>query len=75
MQRKSARLQIMEERIIQLESLVAMQDKTIESLNEEIYRQQQDILHLRKRLERLEEKILQLQHPDEIAENERPPHY
>lgn len=65
----------MEERIIQLESLAAMQDKTIESLNEEIYRQQQDILRLNKRMERLEEKILQLQNPDEIAGNERPPHY
>ncbi|MDZ8118089.1 SlyX family protein [Pontiella agarivorans] len=65
----------MEERIIQLETLAAMQDKTIESLNEEIYRQQQDIARLTKRLERMEEKILQLQHPNEIAGNERPPHY
>ncbi len=65
----------MEERIIQLETLAALQDETINSLNKEIFRQQQDIGQLRRRLAALEEKLEKLQEPDQIAGNERPPHY
>ena len=65
----------MEERIIQLETLSAMQDETIRQLNDEIFRQQQDMATLRARLGRLEKKIAELAEPDQIAGNERPPHY
>jgi SlyX protein len=65
----------MEERIIKLESIVSMQDETINKLNEELFRQQQDAVRLRLRLEALEEKVAELDSPDEIAGNERPPHY
>jgi uncharacterized coiled-coil protein SlyX len=65
----------MEERINQLESLSALQDETIRSLNEEIFRQQQDTSKLRERLEALESKVAQMQQPAEIGGNERPPHY
>ena len=65
----------MEERINQLESLTALQDKTISDLNTEVFRQQQDIAGLRIRISKLEEKLEQLQPPDEIAGNEKPPHW
>ena len=65
----------MEERIIQLETLSAMQDETIRQLNEEIFQQQQDLTKLRARLELLEKKVAELDEPGQIAGNERPPHY
>lgn len=65
----------METRIIQLESLAAMQDQTILNLNEEIYRQQQDISRLSQRLEAVEERLRELQNGEDIAGNERPPHW
>ncbi len=65
----------MEKRIIQLETLSALQDEAIASLNAEIFRQQQDITKLRQRLDLLEQKIVELQQPEEISGNERPPHY
>ena len=65
----------MEERIIQLETLSAMQDEAIANLNTELFRQQQDAAQLRKRIERLEQKLVEMNEPEEIAENERPPHY
>jgi len=61
--------------MVQLETLSALQDETIRSLNEEIFRQQQDISKLWKRLNMLEEKLKDAQNPEEIAGNERPPHY
>jgi SlyX protein len=64
-----------EERIIQLESLAAMQDETIQQLNRELFRQQQDIARLQSVVDLLEEKITQLEGAEEIAGNERPPHY
>ena len=66
---------LMEERIIKLESLAAMQDETIGKLNEEIFRQQQDIARVQRRIDALEEKIADLDQSGEIAGNERPPHY
>lgn len=65
----------MEERIIKLETLSAMQDETIGKLNEEIFRQQQDIARLRRRLETIEAKLSEIGEPEEIAGNEKPPHY
>ena len=61
--------------MIQLETLSAMQDETIRQLNEELFRQQQDMAKLRARIERLEKKIAELDDPEPIAGNERPPHY
>ena len=65
----------MEERINQLESLTALQDKTIAELNAEIFRQQQDIRRLQQRLDALEERFAELREPDRIADNEKPPHW
>ncbi len=65
----------MEERINQLESLTALQDNTLAQLNNEVFRQQQDIARLRQRIEALEKKLEQIDQPDEIAGNERPPHW
>lgn len=65
----------MEERIIQLETLFALQDEAVASLNTELFRQQQDAAKLRQRIEQLEQKVADIQGPNEIAGNERPPHY
>ncbi len=65
----------MEERIIKLESLSAMQDETIATLNHELFRQQQDILRLKQRIESLEQKLAEFTPGDEIGGNEKPPHY
>ncbi len=65
----------MEERIIKLETLAAMQDETIGKLNEELFRQQQDIARLQRHIEMLEGKISELGDPEPVAGNERPPHY
>ncbi len=65
----------MEERIIKLETLSAMQDGTIRELNAEIFRQQQDTTRLRRRIENLETKLAAIGDPEEIGGNEKPPHY
>lgn len=65
----------MEERIIQLETLSALQDETIATLNQELFRQQQDVLKLTRRIDALEQKLAEFEQPDEIAGNEKPPHY
>ena len=65
----------MEDRINQLETLTAMQGETIAALNAEIFRQQQDMAGLQRRIETLEKKMEQLSQPGEIAGNERPPHW
>ncbi|MEN7972705.1 MAG: SlyX family protein [Verrucomicrobiota bacterium] len=65
----------MEERIIKLETLAAMQDGTIEKLNEELFRQQQDIARLQRHIDTIKKKVAELNEPDPIAGNERPPHY
>jgi uncharacterized coiled-coil protein SlyX len=66
---------VMQERIIKLETLAAMQDETIGKLNEELFRQQQDIARLQRHIEVIEQKIAELGDPDPVAGNERPPHY
>jgi uncharacterized coiled-coil protein SlyX len=65
----------MEKRIIQLETLSALQDETIAQLNKELFRQQQDFNRVLRRLESLEQKLEELQQSDQIAGNEKPPHY
>ena len=65
----------MQERIIKLETLAAMQDETINRLNEELFRQQQDIARLRRHIEIIEQKMAEFGDPEDIAGNERPPHY
>lgn len=65
----------MEERIVKLETLSAMQDGTIGELNQEIFRQQQDMARLRRRIETIEAKLAAIGDPEEIAGNEKPPHY
>ena len=65
----------MEERIIQLETVSALQDQMIQSLNEEVFRQQNDISRLRSQLEKLEKKMMELGESEQIGGNERPPHY
>ncbi len=65
----------MEERINHLESLSIMQDQTIAGLNKEIFRQQQDLARLQRRMAAIENKLVELNDPEPIAGNERPPHY
>lgn len=65
----------MENRIIQLETLITLQDDTIRNLNDEIYRQMKDLTRLADRIEIIEEKLKEVQQGDSIAGNERPPHY
>jgi uncharacterized coiled-coil protein SlyX len=65
----------MEKRIIQLETLSALQDETIAALNQEIFRQQQDLTRLQRRLSALEKKIEDVSQPGQIGGNEKPPHY
>lgn len=65
----------MEERIIKLETLSAMQDETVETLNKELYRQQQEIARLLRRIETLEKRFAQLGEAGESGGNEKPPHY
>ena len=65
----------MEDRINQLEALAALQDETLAALNKELFRQQQDLTGLQRRIEKLEQKMQQVAQPDETAGNERPPHW
>ena len=65
----------MKERMNQLETLAALQDETIAALNLELFRQQQDIAGLRQRIDALEKKLKQLEPADEIAGNQKPPHW
>lgn len=64
-----------EERLIQLESLSALQDRTIQQLNEELYTQQKMIRMLQERMEQMEQRVQILGEPGRIAGQERPPHY
>jgi len=65
----------MEERLIKLETISALQDETISKLNGEIFQQQQDIARLRRRIGELERRLNELAEPGEIGGNEKPPHY
>lgn len=65
----------MEDRITKLEVLATLQDETIGKLNDELFRQQQDIARLQRHIESLENRMAELAGPDSISGNERPPHY
>jgi len=65
----------MEERIIKLETLAALQDETISTLNEELFRQQQDTSRLMRQIKALEKKVGELEPSEQMAGSERPPHY
>ena len=65
----------MEERLIKLETISAMQDEMITKLNGEIFQQQQDIVRLRRRIDDLERRLGEMEEPGEIGGNEKPPHY
>jgi len=66
---------VVEKRIIKLETLSAIQDETLRELNEELFRQQQDLARLQRRIEAIEQKMAELGDPEPVAGNERPPHY
>ena len=66
-----------EKRILVLETAVADLVQTVDDLNHELYRQQQDFLHLKQDFERLKQDV----HKDNsqdftlMNQNEKPPHY
>ncbi len=67
----------MEERMERMESLVSLQDRTIEKLNDSLFDQQQQIIDLEKKLERMAGKIREM---DDMLEqgpgqDAPPPHY
>lgn len=64
----------MEDRIIELETKVAYQDRTIEALNEVVTRQQDQIDRLEERLRSLRARVQSaIAEPD--IPDEPPPHY
>jgi uncharacterized coiled-coil protein SlyX len=65
----------MNDRMNQLESTVAQQDRTMQQLHGELYRQQQDIASLNRRIEILEGRLEAMDRTEGIAEGERPPHW
>lgn len=65
-----------EQRLIDLETKIAYQDKIIEDLSDVLYKQQQQITGLEKALELLKRQIDSFQNGDnEIRGHEKPPHY
>lgn len=67
----------MEERLERLESLVALQDRTIEKLNDALSDQQQQLLDMENKLSRMAGKIREMDDMLEQGghENAPPPHY
>lgn len=65
----------MEERIVNLEMLVAMQDETLGDLSKELYRQQQEVQRMALQIKLLEQKLQEQKEAPQIGENEKPPHY
>lgn len=68
----------MEDRVERLENLVALQDRTIEKLNDAIFEQQQQITDLHKLVGRLAGRVRDLDDALDQAgghENTPPPHY
>ncbi len=65
-----------EQRLIELETKIAYQDKIIEDLSEVIYKQQQQVSALEKSIVHLKNQLDSLQTGDnEIRGHEKPPHY
>jgi SlyX protein len=67
----------MEERVERLESLVALQDRTIEKLSDRLFEQQQQLRGLEKIIERLAGKVRSLDEDMEKSgpRDVPPPHY
>jgi len=65
----------MQKRLTKLESLSALQDQTLTELNQELFRQQQEIAQLKQQMILFSEKLSMFGSPEEIAGNEKPPHY
>jgi len=65
----------MQERVTKLETLFALQDQTLTELHQELFKQQQEITHLKQQILLLSEKLALLEPSEEIAGNEKPPHY
>lgn len=65
-----------EQRLIELETKIAYQDKIIEDLSEVIYKQQQQLTGFEKSLSNLKNQLDSFQSGDsEIRGHEKPPHY
>ena len=77
MKQISNKIQEMNLKIIELEHKVAFQEHTIDTLNDEVYRQQRKLDVLETKLLLITKKIKELNTANiELQENEtRPPHY
>jgi SlyX protein len=67
-----------EERLIEIETKIAFQEKTIKDLNDVLYEQQQEIDRLGVTCDALVKRfkeLLALTPDTDIPKNERPPHY
>jgi SlyX protein len=65
-----------EARITRLETLAAEQDRAVNELSAEVFRQQQELTGLRRELEQLRQKLEEgSKTASGPAEAERPPHY
>ncbi len=74
---RNTKEETMEARIERLESLVALQDQTIEKLSDEIYEQQRQLADLARQVERLAGKLREM---DDVlgqagGTDAPPPHY
>lgn len=65
----------MNEKITEIETTLAHHEQTITELNDVITAQWQEIETLKKRLDKTLAKIEQIEHGDEIAADQKPPHY
>ena len=65
-----------DQRIIDLETKISFQDKSIEDLSDSVYLQQQQLTELEKKIQALQKRIESDQNGDsEIRPQEKPPHY
>ena len=66
----------LDQRIIDLETKISFQDKSIEDLSDSVYRQQKHLGELEKKLQTIQKRIESDQNGDsEIRPQEKPPHY
>ncbi|NVN90847.1 MAG: SlyX family protein [Desulfuromonadales bacterium] len=67
----------MEERITELELRFMQQERTIQELNETVFRQEQSITRLERQLQLLSEQFRSFEPAGtlDLVEDERPPHY
>ena len=67
-----------EKRLVDIETKIAFQEKTIEDLNEVLYEQQQEIDRLKSICDTLVKRVKELSEFSpkiNVATNEKPPHY